>query len=206
MSINFATTSFLVFWECSGNAAIKVAEVYSEIIVHMTNNPNSNPNVSAHVTLKDGILTYTGFDPNDGPEKWQSQQKFWMEHALSAYQSSDKLRPPGVDVPCKLAQVHMTLGNYIDALSILTDLRNKANGESSGGGDESDIAAWHSAMEGSYPCWLLYSDLMMKIGYECKQWNDGVSTSKNYMFKQWLERIQKNLTGPSEDFKLFAWH
>jgi hypothetical protein len=78
----------------------------------------------------------------------------------------------------------MTLGNYIDALSILTDLRNKANGDSSGGGNESDIAARHSAIEGSYPCWLLYSDLMMEISYKCKQWNDSVSTSKNYMYKR----------------------
>jgi hypothetical protein len=181
-----------VLWERSGDAAIKVVEVYSEIIAQMTNNPNSNPNVSAHVTLKDGMLTCTGFDPNHGKKKWRSQQKFWMEHALSAYQSSDKLRPPGVDVPCKLAQVHMNLGNYIDALTILTDLRNKANGDSSGGGDEPDIAARRSEMEGSYPCWLLYSDLMMKIGYECKQWNNGASTSQSYMFKRWLRKNSKD--------------
>ncbi len=80
-----------MLWERSGDAVIKVAEVYSKIIVYMTNNPNSNPNVSVHVTLTDGILTYTGFGPNDGQEKWQSQQKCWMEHALLAYQSSDKL-------------------------------------------------------------------------------------------------------------------
>jgi hypothetical protein len=180
-----------VLWERSGDAAIKVARIYSEIIVCMTKNQDINPNVSAHSNTSDFISTHKGFDPNAGPEKWRSHQKIWMEHALSAYQSSDKLRPPGVDVPCKLAQVHMTLGSYMEALSILTDLRNKASGESPGGDDEPDIAARRSEMEGSYPCWLLYSDLMMKIGYECKRWNDGASTSQNYMFKRWLKKNSK---------------
>jgi hypothetical protein len=179
-----------VLWERSGDAAIKVAFLYSEIIVLMRMNRKRNPNVSARTNLGDGISTHKGFDPNAGPEIWRSHQKLWMEHALSAYDSSDKLRPPGVDVPCKLAQCHMALGNYIDALSILTDLRNKASGESSGVDD--DPKSRRSEMEGSYPCWLLYADLMMRIGYECKQWSDGASTSQNYMFKRWLKKNSKD--------------
>jgi hypothetical protein len=179
-----------VLWERSGDAAIKVAKIYSEIIVLMGMNRNMNPYVSAFTNLGDGISTHKRFDPNAGPEIWRSHQKLWMEHALSAYDSSDKLRPPGVDVPCKLAQCHMVLGNYIDALSILTDLRNKASGESSV--DDDDPKSRRSEMEGSYPCWLLYADLMMRIGYECKLWSDGASTSENYMFKRWLKKNSKD--------------
>jgi hypothetical protein len=65
------------------------------------------------------------FDPFAGAVKWRVEQQEWMEHALSAYQSSDNLCPPGVDIPCKLAQVNMSLGWYIHALSIVTDLRHK---------------------------------------------------------------------------------
>ena len=158
-----------VLWERSGDAAIKVAQIYSELISNQLRNTNVRG------------------------DKWRSQQRVWMEYALAAYQSSDKLRPPGVDVPCKLAQVHMNLGSYIEALSILTDLRNKASGESSAGCDDDlETVVRCSEMEGSYPCWLLYSDLMMKIGYECKEWNEGTSTCENYTFKRWLKKNSKD--------------
>lgn len=126
--------------------------------------------------------TDKGFDPNAGPEKWRAERKIWHEHALSAYEAADKLRPPGVDIPCKLAEVQMNLGNHINALSIFTDLRNKANGKSS-----------RSGMEESPPSWLLYADLMLKIGYECKKWNEdeGSSRQKN-TFKRWLRKYSKS--------------
>ena len=40
-----------------------------------------------------------GLDPNAGPAQWRSDRKIWYEHAFSAYDAADKLRPPGVDIP-----------------------------------------------------------------------------------------------------------
>jgi len=177
-----------VLWERSGDASIKTAHIYSEIIEHMANHKITDKDVIEAAFSTEDTTTHKGFDPFAGPAKWRSDRKVWMEHALSAYQSSDTLRPPGFDIPCKLAQVHISLRNYIEALSILTDLRNKANEKSSGG----DKVIERSEMEGSYPCWLLYADLMMKIGYECKQWTDGNSKHQNYMFKRWLRKNSKD--------------
>lgn len=178
-----------VLWERSGDAAMKVGSIYSEIIDHMAKNPVTNyDTIRPAATASDAATRKQAFDPFAGAGKWRSDQQVWMEHALSAYQSSDNLRPPGVDIPCKLALVHMSLGRYIDALSILTDLRNKAHGKKS----EQDTESRHSAMEGSYPCWLLYADLMMKIGYECKQWIEGKCNNQNYMFKRWLRQNAKD--------------
>jgi len=174
-----------VLWERSGDAAIRVAELYSEII---------DSNVISSKTLTNNTKS-KGFDPSAGVKKWRSDRKLWTEHALSAYQASDNLRPPGVDIPCKLAQTQMSLGNYIDALSILTDLRNKSSQKSSEG-DEAEESndkevVGRSEMEKSYSCWLLYADLMMKIGYECEQWNEGKSTNQHYMLKRWLRKHAK---------------
>ena len=175
-----------VLWERSGDAAMKVANIYSDIIDYMAKNPITN-----HDARRDTTTTTRkqGFDPFAGAAKWRADQQEWMEHALSAYQSSDNLRPPGVDIPCKLAQVHISLGRYIDALSILTDLRNKASGKTS---PEQATQLRRSEMEGSYPCWLLYADLMMKIGFESKQWGEGICTNQNYMFKRWLRQNSKD--------------
>ncbi len=179
-----------VLWEKSGDAAMKVANIYSDIIDFMAKNPISNldprqfsmPAVDTTSTRKQGFNLFAG------AVKWRAEQQEWMDHALSAYQSSDNIRPPGVDIPCKLAQMHISLGRYIDALSILTDLRNKASGKASEQGAESR----RSEMEGSYPCWLLYADLMMKIGFECKQFSEGICHNQNYMFKRWLRQNSKD--------------
>eukprot|EP00804_Cyclotella_cryptica_P030618 CCRYP_015660-RB/>CCRYP_015660-RB protein AED:0.34 eAED:0.34 QI:350/1/1/1/0.8/0.66/6/1929/1583 len=146
-----------VLWERSGDAAMKMVQIYDAMI------QNSNDDVT-----EEDFLLYNS-------AKCQTERKQWLEHAFSAYSSADNLRPPGVDVPCKLARIHMELGHFIDALSILTDLRNRGVTSSTG-------------LEGSYPCWLLYADLMMKIGFECKQWNEGTSTNQSYMEKRWLRK------------------
>ena len=73
----------------------------------------------------------------------------------------------------------MELGNYMEALSILTDLRKMASGTSVGNEEG------RSEMEASYPCWLLYADLMMKIGYECKEYQDDVSKDQGITFMRW---------------------
>ena len=175
-----------VLWERSGDAAIRVADIYSEIIIKSDDIISSGK--GSYHAIQDAA-SRKGFDPSAGPDKWHADRKLWMEHALAAYQASDNLRPPGVDIPCKLAQSQIALGNYIDALSILTDLRNKTSEKSPS--DEKKVR--RSEMEGSYPCWLLYADLMMKIGYECKQWNDGkFSANQHQMLKRWLKKNAKN--------------
>lgn len=173
-----------VLWERSGDAAVKVAQISSELIDHMTKHPLADSSVSVEAKSTDDTTTPSGFDPNESPEKWRSDRTQWLEHALSAYQSSDNLRPPGVDLPCKLAQVHMRLGNIPDALSILTDLKNNTASGTSFDGE-------NGGMEGSYQCWLLYAELMMRIGFECNQWNEGTSTNQHYMFKRWLRKNSK---------------
>jgi len=138
-------------WERSGDTAIKLVHIYRNMITSDTHSNKSSSN-----NLAD----------------WQKELTTWLEHALSAYSSADNLRPPGVDVPCKLAQVHIEQGNFMNALTILSGLRNRRSAD----------------MEGSYPCWLLYADLMMKIGYECKRWNRGTSSDQTYMAKRWLRK------------------
>lgn len=163
-----------VLWERSGDAAIKVTRIYDDLIMMY-----KTADVAMETTNGDDEEeTDKGFDPKAGPGQWRSDRKVWYEHAQTAYEAADKLRPPGVDIPCKLAEVQMNLGNFIQALAILTDLRNKANGKSS-----------RSGMEESPHCWLLYADLMLKIGYECKKWNHSGGTSrKKNTFKRWLRK------------------
>ncbi|KAL9188503.1 hypothetical protein ACHAXT_006881 [Thalassiosira profunda] len=161
-----------VLWERSGDAAAKAVKIYSEIMSQQ----------SSGRVIDVGVVNSSRYDT---AEKQQSEHKLWLDHALTAYQSADNLRPPGVDIPCKLAQTHMELGNYMEALSILTDLRKMASGKSAGG------AGGRSEMEASYPCWLLYADLMMKIGYECQQFQDEKSTAHSVTFKRWLTKNAK---------------
>ena len=149
-----------VLWERSGDMAMRLVHMYSDTTHNSSSSSSDAEQDSQH------------------RETMRKEQKQWYEHALSAYTSADNLRPPGVDVPCKLARTHMEMGNFIDALSILSGLKNR--------GVQSSTS--FSGMDGSYPCWLLYADLMMKIGFECKQWNEGTSTDQSYMTKRWLRK------------------
>jgi len=168
-----------VLWERSGDAAIKVTHIYDDLIMMYKADDSAN---NATDNDDEEEKTDKGFDPKAGPAQWRSDRKEFLEHALSAYDAADKLRPPGVDIPCKLAEAQMNLGNYIQALAILTDLRNKANGKSS-----------RSGMEESPPSWLLYAELMLKIGYECKKWNDsGSLLRQRNTFKRWLRKYSKS--------------
>lgn len=159
-----------VLWEKGGDMASRICQMYVDTIAYLTTNPLEPDNESAV-----GTEARKGFDPHAGPETWKAERKEWLDHALAAFTAADNIRPPGDDIPCKLAQAHMDVGNYIEALTILSDLRNKP---------KSDIETSHSF-------WLLYSDLMMKIGYECKQWNDGTSQKQNVTMKKWLRKNSK---------------
>jgi hypothetical protein len=104
-----------------------------------------------------------------------SERRRWQNEALRDYGVADNQKPPGIDVPAKLAMMHMELGNLSNALSILTDLKNNAG----------------SDFQGSYKAWMLYSDLMLRLGHECIQWNNGIQKNENYMLRRWLRKFSK---------------
>ena len=121
----------------------------------------------------------------------------WLNEAKNDYQSADNLHPPGISVPAKLASVHMQLGNLSEALTILTDLRNNALLSIRSFPDPNRIywrkSDWNprSELERSHTAWLLYADLMLRIGHECLQWNLKRRQNNNYMFKRWLRKFSK---------------
>lgn len=108
-------------------------------------------------------------------EYHRTERRRWQDEALRDYVVADNLKPPGIDVPAKLAQVHMELGNLSEALTILTDLKNRAGYD----------------FQSSYKAWMLYSDLMLRLGHECIQWSKGIQTNENYMFRRWLRKFSK---------------
>lgn len=111
-------------------------------------------------------------------EEYREEKRKWTEEAKKDYLAADNLRPPGVDVPAKLAAAQMELGNLSEALVILTDLKNRS----------ADTNETHSEFEKSYKAWLLYADLMLRIGHECTEWNNGNQSNPNYMFRRWLRK------------------
>jgi hypothetical protein len=110
---------------------------------------------------------------NENPEEYRTHVRYWIQEAQKDYQTADNLKPPGLDVPVKLAAAHMDLGNLSDALSILTSIKKQTSGH-------------------THKTWMLYADLMLKIGFECQQWNSGVEYNRNYMFRRWLRKYSKS--------------
>jgi hypothetical protein len=106
------------------------------------------------------------------------EKERWLSEAKSDYKVADNLKPPGIDVPAKLAAVLIQLGSLSEALTLLTDLKNSGSS-----GEE------RSEFEASYKAWLLYADLMLRIGHECTKWNSGIQTNENYMFRRWLRKL-----------------
>jgi hypothetical protein len=148
------------FWVRAGDTAKEIADLYTEQMV------------SADVQ-------------NDTRKELRQEKKRWLEEAKKDYTTADNLKPPGIDVPAKLASAHMELGNLSEALTILTDLKNRG-ASSEAGADETVVR--RSEFERSFKAWLLYSDLMLRIGHECTQWNQGVHENLNYMFRRWLRK------------------
>jgi hypothetical protein len=105
----------------------------------------------------------------------RSEKLRWQSEALRDFLVADNLKPPGIDVPAKLAVAHMELGNLSEAFTILTDLKNRAG----------------FAFRSSYKAWMLYSDLMLRLGHECIQWNRKIYTNENYMVRRWLRKFSK---------------
>jgi hypothetical protein len=111
----------------------------------------------------------------------RAEKRRWQSEALRDYVIADNLKPPGIDTAAKLAAMHIELGNLSEALTILTDLKNRP----------SNIEGRRSEFQSSYKAWMLYADLMLRIGHECTQWNRGVQTNDNYMVRRWLRKLSK---------------
>ena len=117
-------------------------------------------------------------DDNDNPELQQHRalKRYWIQEAQKDYQTADNLKPPGLDVPAKLAAAHMELGNLSEALTIMTSLKNRPRQ--------------------THKTWMLYAELMLRVGYECQQWNQGNENNMNFMFRRWLRKYSTS----------FDWH
>ena len=137
-------------WVRAADSALDIAEIHNKVMIL--------PSLSKR------LLEYH-----------RTERRRWQEEALRDYVVADNLKPPGIDVPAKLASVHMELGNLSEALTILTDLKNRAGYD----------------FQSSYKAWMLYSDLMLRLGHECIQWSKGVQTNDNYMFRRWLRKFSK---------------
>ena len=143
-------------WVRAGDAAMGMAYLYEDV-------------------MSDKVL-------GEGLRKMYRDYKMqWLMEAKDDYDSADRLRPPGVEVPSKLASVHMQLGNLSEALTILTDLRHNAF-------RLKNISKQRSELEKSFAAWMLFADLMLRIGYECKQWDINRTVTENYMFRRWLRK------------------
>lgn len=112
-------------------------------------------------------------------EYHRSEKERWLSEAKNDYQAADRIAPAGIDVPAKLASVLIELGHLSEALTLLTDLKNHQPAD----------PRKRSDFESSYKAWLLYADLMLRIGHECTQWNQGIETYGNYMFRRWLRKF-----------------
>jgi hypothetical protein len=112
-------------------------------------------------------------------EYHRSEKVRWLSESKNDYQTADNLKPPGLDVPAKLAALLIELGNMSEALTLLTDLKNRSPNNA------------RSPFESSCKAWLLYADLMLRIGFESTEWNRGNHSNNNYMFRRWLRKFSK---------------
>lgn len=153
-------------WVRAGDAAWDIADLYNEAM--------RDPTISNSMNCS-----------------FRSEELKWLTEAKEDYEAADKLKPPGITVPAKLASIHMKLGNFAEALTILTDLRNSSFRLSLAASKRCKIEGGmrtRTELEKSYTAWLLYADLMLRIGYECSRWNNRCSNVENYMFKRWLKK------------------
>eukprot|EP00934_Nitzschia_sp_Nitz4_P001289 Nitzschia sp. Nitz4//scaffold3_size479765//87037//91885//NITZ4_000034-RA/size479765-augustus-gene-0.7-mRNA-1//1//CDS//3329550560//1289//frame0 len=106
----------------------------------------------------------------------RAERERWLDEVIRDLRFANNLKPPGIDVPAKLAAVLVDMGSLLEALALLTDLKNQPAEEGRG------------EFRSSYKAWLLYADLMLRMGHECIQWNRGDRSNQNYMFRRWLHK------------------
>ncbi|KAL7574844.1 hypothetical protein ACA910_010681 [Epithemia clementina (nom. ined.)] len=111
-------------------------------------------------------------------EYHNNERKRWLGEAKNDYQAADQLKPPGIDVPAKLAAILMDLGCLSEALTLMTDLKNRPP----------SVKGRRSEFETSFKAWVLYADLMLKVGHECEKWNSGDHSNENHTFRRWLRK------------------
>jgi hypothetical protein len=171
------------FWVRAGDMAATVADLHSQFMKVAT---------TAAASLTAGMMTQAAAaaaapagspSPEDNHrEHHRGEKRRWLAEAKNDYKAADNIKPPGIDIPAKLAAVCVELGCLPEALTLLTDLKNRRS--------RALDASEHqrSEFESSYKAWLLYADLMLRLGYECTRWNDGDQTIGNVSSRRWLRR------------------
>ena len=89
------------------------------------------------------------------------------------YQTADQLKPPSIDVLAKLASILLDLGYISEALTLMTDLKNRP----------SSVKGQH--FESSYKAWYCMLTWLLQVRYECIRWNSGHQSNDNYMVQRW---------------------
>ena len=138
-----------------------VVNIYSEIIDNMAKTPKTNHDASRSA-MPTGDTTTTptrkqSFDPCAGAVDGLSRRSGWNKPYRPI---SRPITFVSLVWIFRVSYVHLPLGRYIDG------------GKSSSSGQDTELR--RSEMVGSYPCWLLYADQMMKIGFECNKWSKGI--------------------------------
>ncbi|GKY95516.1 hypothetical protein MPSEU_000513300 [Mayamaea pseudoterrestris] len=108
------------------------------------------------------------------------ERQRWLNEAKNDYQTANNLRPAGKEeIAAKLAMILIELGHLSEALTLLTDMKERQTGQAT------------TLFESSYKAWWLYAGLMVRIGRECDQWNRGDDSNKNIVLRRWLRKHSK---------------
>jgi len=173
-------------WLRAGDAAMNIANLHSRCL-SLPPIIKQDPNMRD----EDNSDKKRFSRPEEYIQHHQAEKMRWLEEAKDDYLAADNIHPPGITVPCKLSNAHIHLGNISEALTILTDLKKKSlkykHKKCDSDNNEEKVKP-RSELEKSYAAWLLYADLMLRIGYECSKWNKGDQTNNNYMFRRWLRK------------------
>ncbi len=200
-------------WLRAGDAAMKLADLHKRCLKlpaviddETDENANSNTAVTStndgdgdgdgdgddddkEIAHKESEKSKQFVNPEEYMEYHRARKMKWLEEAKNDYLAADNINPPGISVPCKLANAHIQLGNLSEALTILTDMKN--NSFQANFTEKNESLRPRSELERSYTAWLLYADLMLTVGFECSKWNNGDESNNNYMFRRWLRKYSK---------------
>ena len=148
-------------WIRAADMACDIADMLGDVSVYRANAAaNNNDN------------NHNNHNKDDPDLQCKKEQERWYNEAKNDLQTADNLKPPGLDVPIKLASVYMELGHFSEALTLWTDLLQRSS----------------LTEQFRHTAWLLYAECMLHIGHECQQWNSGNESNDNYMFRRWLRK------------------
>jgi len=175
-------------WVRAADAACDMAEIYQQIMIHQYHERSKDEfeksapsgtleDAAAASATKDGLRIEAERATAALLDQCREQQERWYSEAKNDFQVADNLKPPGLDIPIKLASVYMELGHFSEALTLWTDLLQRSS---------------HTG-QFRHTAWLLYAECMLHIGHKCQQWSAGMeSTTKNYMFRRWLRKWSRS--------------